>query len=259
MKKHYILIPVLFFLAFALAACSDSTSDPVGSSPVAAKGSAKITTFPLGAKVFIDGAAVSYTTPYQYDSLTPGWHKVKVEFTLRIFSASFSKDDSTVTINDSVNVTSSTVASKTITAYNLNATYTDKTVYETNAPASVGGSAVILATGTVTTFPNTAMDIYFRSTDSLISAIFSNRTDIKRETYFHEGGAIASFDDETINPPVYSSTDATWKEGMPYNDQAKFYWLYNDDGHYSKVKVTSFGKASDYAYSTLAWKFYKMK
>lgn len=258
MKKFSLLVPLVLALAFIMASCSDSTTNPTDT-PVAAKGSVSVTTFPLGAAVSIDGSATTFAAPHQFDSLTAGAHVVKVSFKVIRYSY---LDTIKVSYTDTVTVQSGVVASRTYSAYTLQNLYSDRKVYETNDPSSSDPSGLILSSGTTTSFSaatSASMDLYFRSTDSLISAINSSRSGIVRETYFYPSGS-KSFDDETINPPLYTPSDAKWKEGMPYNDTTQFYWLFDDDGNFSKAKISGTGKnTSNYTWVTLTWKYYKHK
>jgi hypothetical protein len=258
MKKHFLLASFMLAFALLVASCSDSTTNPTDTT-VAAKGSISVTTFPLSAAVSVDGSTTTFAAPHQFDSLTAGTHVVKVSFKVIRYSY---LDTIKVSYTDSVTVQSGVVTSRSYSAYTLQNLYSDRKIYETNDPSLSDPSGLILSSGTTTSFSSgtsNAMDLYFRSTDSLISAINSSKAGIIRETYFYPSGS-KSFDDETMNPPLYTLTDTKWKEGMPYNDTTQFYWLFDDDGNFSKAKITATGKnTSNYTWVTLTWKYYKHK
>lgn len=198
---------------------------------------------PSGITFYLDNGTALYTTPKTFYGLAAGDH-------------SFKFIDGTDTSLIHRYLVTAGVDTINYTSYY---TYTDVQMWATNYPT--GPAALILSTGQAISFNNSNkryMDIYYNYADSkLRSAFLSIDPELLRKTYFYQG-ASANIEDG-VDAVTYSSTSSLWTDRMPDRDTTHYYFVYDNDGHYSKLLVTSAGGTGltgDYSWVKVKW-YYK--
>lgn len=231
MKK--ILFP-LFMLSIAVffSAC-DTTTDP---DPVATTGNVVIVSTPAGAQIW-----TGTTTKTNSGKVTPDTLKnlsgTSVTVTLKL--TDYNDTTFTVPVTAGKTTTSSTI---TLSAKPLNlTTFNDILLYERAAP-SPKLSGLILSTGTVIASSNNTADVYF-DLDSLKSSHTRPPSSTPyRYTNFYNANAPNSDLTDGIDSPVYSSSlDTIWTSYGIKKIQTSYSFLYTDDLHYVKLKITATG------------------
>ncbi|MBI1933046.1 MAG: PEGA domain-containing protein [Ignavibacteriales bacterium] len=239
MKK--ILMLVLFSIfAISFISCSDNTTDPVEE-----KGNLIVNSTPAGAKIFLDGTDSGFLTPYTFSGKAAGTYTV----TLKLDTYADTTINAQVVNNQDATLN-----------VNLKPTYTKYEsikIYETTGTNSSQPSGLILSTGTAISSSNAGIDIYYYSSSDgstyLVQSANANNS-AKRATYFKISSA-TNLNDGTDSP----AKDATWTNSMS-DREANYVFLYDADGHYSKLKISNYGGGSgvgDPAWVELTWIFNK--
>ncbi len=235
MKKLFLLLPVVLIAGFLLTSCSDTSTNPVPTSnPLIL-----VTSTPSGATVHIDNGSTSYLTPFTLDSLTPGDHIFKF-----------------ISDGDTLQVFRYIIRGQkdTITCRNTSVTYSGVTIYETADTDTSHHSGLVLSTGKSISFKDAnkaAMDLYYHSVDyDLYSTAIAADPLLLRKTYFIKGNGTDLNDG--VNAPKYDA--ATWSNWMP-DTSSSYYFVYDNDGHYSKLQITgrAGGTANVKASVTVKW------
>lgn len=223
MKKLFFLLLIPFF-ALLVSSCSDD--DPI--TPAAMEGNLYITSNPAGAQIWIDGVNTSQTTPDTVLDIDEGIHNVTLrltEYKDTTFSISITADQTSI------------VGPIMLTSDISTSLYGPVRIYETFGTSASQPSGLDLSSGMaygVSSANNGLVDIYYESAGYLVQSADLYGTLI-RETDFFVGTSANLFDG--VDSPERSTA---WTTGIG-DREANYVFLYDHDGHYSKLKIVNWG------------------
>ena len=224
MKKLILL--VIISIAVLLITSCDSTEDPVTS---AAKGNLFLTSNPAGAEIWLAGSNTSQTTPDTVKNLDEGLYSVTLKLTDYVdttFQVSVSSGQTSV-------VTNVTLVSNVITSL-----YGPVRIYETTGTTAQQPSGLDLSSGEawgISSDSSGLVDIYYSSNGFLVQSA-NLSPGLVRETDFFVGSSDNLFDEE--DSPLKDT--GTWTDNIS-DREANYVFLYDHDGHYSKLKIVLWG------------------
>ncbi len=239
-----LIIPITFLL---ITSC-DSDNDPITPTP---QGSIFVSTIPAGAQIYLDGANTFKTTPDTLFNVNEGFR------TITLFLDDYNDTTFSVTV----------VAGQTVSVTNIQLTsdistnlYGPVRIYETLGTGTNLPSGLDLSSGNawgVASDSSGIVDIYYSSAGFLVQSadLYPN---LIRGTDFFVGSGVATnlFDGE--DSPLRSA--GTWTNHID-DRESKYVFLYDHDGHYSKLKIVSWGGGSgpgDPAWVEVQW-YYNTK
>ncbi|QQS36669.1 MAG: PEGA domain-containing protein [Ignavibacteriales bacterium] len=224
MKKLFLIL-MLGVLGVFISSC-ESTDDPV---TPAETGSVFISSTPSGAQIWVHGVDSGKVTPNTISNLSAGTH----QFTLKLAEFLDTTFSITVVANQTQN------PSITLNEA-LNYTVYQDTIWETVGTSASQPSGLDLSTGMaygVSSANKMDVDIYYSSNGFLVQSANLNTTNgLTRVTQFRAGTS-GTLSDGTNSPLVSSGT---WTNNVG-DRETNYFFLYDDDGHYSKAKITAFG------------------
>ncbi len=212
-------------------------------------GSLTIESEPAGAEIWLNGNNTGEITPATIGSLQSGSYEIKLNLP--------GLGDSTlaaVTVNDGA--TTNVIAKLD---FGFEVFSTPVRIWETIGTDASQPSGLDLSSGmaygTSDSDNNGKIDIYYSSDGFLVrSADYSSK--MTRTTYFKIGDA------EDLNDGVNSPVQLeTWKKSV-HDTQTNYVFLYDNDGHYSKLKITNHGGGSgpgDPAWVEVQWIYNKVQ
>ncbi len=228
--KKLILLLVIPITAMIFTSC-DSTDDPINPTPT---GSIYLTSNPAGAQIWLDGVNTSQTTPDTVLDVDEGVHSVTLklqDYSDTTFSISVTRDELRVVTN----VLLVTNILKTL--------FGPVRIYETTGTTASEPSGLDLSTGVahgVSSPDANLVDIYYSTPGTGGQGFLVQSADLFtgliRETDFKVGGTNDLFDG--IDSPL--SNTGTWTNNID-DRETNYVFLYDHDGHYSKLKIVSFG------------------
>ncbi len=237
--KKLILLLIIPFAGMLITSC-DSTEDPV---TPAAKGNLFLTSNPAGAEIWLAGANTSKTTPDTVKDLDPGVYSVTLKLT----------DYTDTTFQVSVISGQTSVVTNIALVSNMMTTlYGPVKIYETTGTTPQQPSGLDLSSGEpwgISSDSSALVDIYYSSNGFLVQSAHLSPSLI-RETDFFVGSSDNLFDEEDsplINP-------GTWTDNI-LDTETNYVFLYDHDGHYSKLKIVSMGGGvpGDPAWVNVQW------
>jgi len=224
--KRLIFLLTIPLVALLISSCS-SDEDPV--TPVETKGSLYVTSNPAGAEIWIDGVTTSQTTPDTILDIEEGVHNV----TLKL------QDYKDTTFSISISAEQTSVVGPIVMVSDIVTTlYGPVRIYETAGTTANEPSGLDLSSGMaygVSSAQNTLVDIYYSSSGFLVQSAHLYPSLI-RETDFLVGASGNLFDKE--DSPLRNT--GTWTENIG-DREPNYVFLYDHDGHYSKLKIVSWG------------------
>lgn len=232
--KYYKLIMLVMLVTGLLLTSCDESSDPV--EPEDNMGKLAVFSTPAGAKIYLDGTDTYLLTPDTVEA-EAGLYNLRLEaedYQDTTFSISISADQVGV-----VNI--SLQEDRELTFYG------EVTIYETLNSTVNQPSGIDLSTGVAQGIAESnnernTIDVYYSSNEGRIvrSAHLVQQIDpLYRNTYFFVGSS--SDLDDGVNSPMQ---DASWEDGMD-DDENNYTFLYDDDGHYSKLRIIERGTANN--------------
>lgn len=232
--KNLFALTLLMLSGLILLSC-DSTDDPITPTPDP-KGSLFVSSIPSGAQIWVNGLNSNKVTPDTVTNLDPAVYNV----TLKLQDY----NDSTFQVSVSANQTS-VVTNVELTSDIYLTSYGPVRIWETIGTTASQPSGLDLSSGNaygVAGADKGNVDIYYSSTGTggqpfLVQSANLNTTNgLTRETAFRVGSAGTLNDG--LDSPLRSS--GTWTNNMG-DRETNYVFLYDDDGHYSKLKIVSFG------------------
>jgi len=225
--KKLALILIIPIIGLIIASC-DSTDNPT-TPPASTKGNIFITSNPAGAEIWIDGTNTNKTTPDTVKDVEQGTRTV----TLKLQDY----NDTTFTLSVTAEQTS-VVGPIAMTSNIMTTLYGPVRIYETLGTPANEPSGLDLSSGMaygVSSGQNGLVDIYYSSNGFLVQSahLYPN---LIRETDFFIGSSSNLFDDE--DSPLRNT--GTWTESIG-DREANYVFLYDHDGHYSKLKIVDWG------------------
>jgi hypothetical protein len=248
MGKSYIFFSLIFIISACLITCRNFDNPVSSRNNSSGSGSIVIASNPSGAQIFQGNFFTNKTTPDSITNLNPGY----VNFTLKLFNYK----DTTF---------SAFLEPGKTKYYNINLTFnTELAIYGNkepvliwelyNSPPTVP-NGLILSTGRAVSINNDSLDVFYYSKSTgpfeLRSADLNG--ELSRHTYFRMGSS-ENIDDHIPAP----EKDSSWTRKIDFafsngsTIESHYFFMYDQNGHYSKVKIyigggRSTGDKSDYA------------
>jgi hypothetical protein len=189
------------------------------------QGSIEITTTPAGASIHLDGTNLNQQTPYTISGLQADAYQV-------LLTLSDYKDTTiTVTVTDGNKTTVNVILQPEVMKYG------PVRLYETTGTTAAQPNGLDLSSGSaygISSDEKVNVDIFYSSSGFLVKSA-SEHTSMTRETKFKVGSA-GSLNDGVDSP----TADASWAVEMS-DRETNYVFLYDEDGHYSKIKIVNFG------------------
>ena len=228
--KKLILLLIIPFAALVISSC-DTTDDTVTPTE---PGSIFVTSNPAGAQIWLDGVNTSQVTPDTIKNLDEGVYNVTLKLT----------DYNDVTF--SVSVTSGQMSDLTnvvLVSEIMTTLFGIVKIYETAGETAQRPSGLDLSSGMAYGISSTeqdSVDIYYSTDGTGGQGFLVQSADLNpnliRETDFFVGGSENLFDEE--DSP--DKNDGTWTNNIS-NMDSNYVFLYDHDGHYSKLKIVNSG------------------
>lgn len=223
-----LLIP---FSILLFTSCDSDSNDPL--SPEI-KGSIYVSTNPSGANIWLDGVNTFKTTPDTISNVEAGVRNVMLELQ--------DYNDTTIAISVSNNQTS--VLGPILMTSNVSLTlYGPVRIYETSGTSSSVPSGLDLSSGVafgVSSTDANLVDLYYSTTGTGGQGYLVQSADLYpsliRQTDFNVGSSTNLFDN--TDSPLRNV--GSWTNNMG-DRETNYVYLYDHDGHYSKIKIVNFG------------------
>lgn len=241
---HYLL--TLLISGLFLTACEND--DPVTPQPEQ-YGNLFITSVPSGAQIWLDGINRNKVTPDTVKDLTPKVYSVTLkleDYFDTTFSVSVSANQTSIVTD--VQMTSNIMLQK----------YGPRRIWETIGTTASEPSGLDLSSGVAYGIsainPNRdSVDIYYTSTGFVVQSADLS-PNMSRVTKFRVGTS-SNLNDGNDSP---LSTSGTWTNNMG-DRETNYVFLFDEDGHYSKIKIVNFGGGTpgNPAWVELEWYYNK--
>jgi hypothetical protein len=222
--KKLLLIPLVMLLGLFIVSCEDSTTNP----PSVTTGTLFVQSTPVGAQIWVDGTNTGKITPDSIKNLSAGNHALTLKF-----------DGYKDTVQASVSITAGQTTSKNITLTRAASTFGPVRIYETTGTTALQPSGLDLSTGMaygISSADKDKVDIFYYSSGSTFEIRSANTASgLTRVTSF-KVGASTNLNDGVDSDPATGS----WLTKMG-DRETNYVFLYDNDLHYSKLKITSFG------------------
>ena len=228
--KKFILLLIIPLFGILITSC-DSKEDPV--TPTA-KGNIFITSNPAGAQIWLDGVNTSQVTPDTVKDLDAAVYTVTLKLT----------DYNDTTFSVTVTSGQTAVLIPIVLASNIMTTlYGPVRIYETAGTAANEPSGLDLSSGMawgVSSDSSGLVDIYYSTSGTGGQGFLVQSADLNplliRETDFFVGSSDNIFDE--VDSPEQNV--GTWTNNID-DREANYVFLYDHDGHYSKLKIVLWG------------------
>jgi len=247
MKKLFVL-PIILLLSLFIMSCEDTTTGPDGTTPTT--GNLYIQSTPTGAQIwYVKGTT---GTPVNSGKVTPDTLKSLDLSPYTIVLKHDGYKDTTFTMN----VTAAQTTSKSVALSSNLLSFAGTQIWESLAPITEP-SGLILKNGSASGISSSAtnrllVDIYYSSTNYNIRSAHNYGSGLTRQTFFKAGLS------NNMNDELDASVkDGTWISDLPAGsdrDSTKYYFVYDQDKHYSKIKVVGWGGGTggtDYAWTRI--------
>ena len=229
--KPLILLFVISLAGLFITSC-DTTEDTV-TPPVNTKGNLFISSTPAGAQIWLDGVNTNQVTPDTVLDIEEGTHNITLKLTDYI--------DTTFVISITAEQTG-VVGPIILTSNIITTLYGPVTIYETNNTSASQPSGLDLSTGNawgVSSDSSGLVDIYYSTTGTGGEGYLVQSADLYglvRVTKFSVGSSDNLFD-EVDSPDRFAGS---WTNHMD-DREPNYVFLYDQDGHYSKIKIVAWG------------------
>lgn len=224
--KKLILLLLIPILGLIISSCN-SEDNPT--TPVETKGSIYITSNPAGAQIWIDGINTLQTTPDTVMDVSEGTRNIKLSLT----------DYKDTTFALSVTAGQMSVVGPIVLTSDIFTTlYGPVRIYETVGTTASEPSGLDLSSGMaygVSSSNNDLVDIYYSSNGYLVQSA-DLYPGLVRVTKFYVGSSNNLFDGSDSPDKSISG----WTSNMG-DREANYVFLYDHDGHYSKLKIVNWG------------------
>jgi len=228
--RKTIYIPIVILLGIFLASCSDTTTNP----PPVETGSIFINSTPVGALITVDGTSTQKVTPDSVTGLSTGNHTILLTLT--------GFNDTTFTVN----VEANQQTTKQITLKAALSHYSHVKIYETAGTDSTQPSGLDLSSGNAYGLSSSnkgKVDIYYSTSGTGGVPYLVQSADLYPNLTRHTAFYISNGTDINDGEDSPNSALSGWTDNM--SDRENHYvFLYDEDGHYSKLIITDFGGGS---------------
>ncbi len=246
MKKIFYAASIVL-VTFILSSCTNTTDNPVNSSPTT--GGVWVMSTPQGAQIWVDGNNSNKTTNDSVTALSTGSHDVTLKLS--------GYRDTTVSVNVTagVNLQINVVLTSTLSTK----AFGPVQIYEITGTTASQPSGIILKNGTASGIGSSApnrdsVDMFYYSNSN--STEYDVRSadlasSLSRATFFYQGSSANIYDG--VSSPA---KDASWTKKISDTVTTKYYFVLDQDNHYSKLKIDSYGGGSgpgDPAWVKVVW------
>jgi hypothetical protein len=221
--KKLLLIPLALLLGLFIASCEDSSTDP-DTTPTT--GNLFVQSTPVGAQIWVDGTNTGKVTPDSVKNLSAGTHSL----TLKL-------DGYKDTVQTNVTITAGFTTSKLITLTRASLSFGPVRLWETTGTTAAQPSGLDLSTGLaygISSVDKDKVDIFYSSTGFVVRSA-NGSSGMTRITSFLVGSG-TNLNDGVDSP----AATAAWLTQIG-DREANYVFLYDNDLHYSKMKITSWG------------------
>ena len=230
MDKRYLILPLLLIFGLLLASCSSNSDNPV--TPPATTGNVFVTSTPLGAQIWYDGINSNKITPDTIANLSFGNHTFILKLT------GYNNDTAVVNI-----VAGTQTLGQILTSDKSITTYGPIQVWESADPSATDPSGIVLKNGQAVSIGASTfgpVDIYYESTGFVVQSAEGLHNNTGRSTSFFVGL------NDTITDGVASplATSSWVKKITDTQGKAKYFFLFDQDSHYSKMIITELHPAT---------------
>ena len=232
MKNKFLLFAAPALLVFTLLYSVGCQSIPEPVDYVVKRGGIYVTSIPIGAEIWVDGKNSFKITPDSVYDLESGVYNI----TLKHWGFLDTTHKFTVTKGSCVKDSNNIVPSQYID------TVGPATIYCFSMTGEPKSSGIVLSTGKAFNLTKKdSVDFFFGfdGKDSLFLSpnLFSEESVVhKRKSYFLKTSNKDLLDSTSV-PKPYTSGDPDWTDRIIVATDYYFY-VYDYDGHYSKIKVT---------------------
>lgn len=229
---------ILFLLPVAILvinSCENKSNNPVDSSQTD-KGSLYITSNPASAQIWMDNSNTNQVTPDTVENIQEGTHNI----TLKLSEYRDTTISVSVTAGQTKNV------SNVVLSSSVSAILSDPIkIYESADSTSSYPNGIDLSNGkkaySIYSDSSNLIDIYYSTEGTGGQGYLVQSADLKfgliRSTKFYLGSDDNIFDG--VDSPV--KNDSTWANHMSDSKDSNYVFLYDHDGHYSKLKIVQTG------------------
>jgi hypothetical protein len=242
--KKYIYLAVLLFLGLLIASCDNNTTEPT-TGPTT--GSITVESEPTGADILLDNSSTGQVTNATLSNVDFSSHTITLQLD--------GYRDTTVSTSISADIPSAKIhviltSTESITEFG------PVKIWETAGTGVDQPSGLDLSSGLaygVSSINKGKVDIYYSSDGYLVQSADLNTTQgLTRETLFHIGSGT------NLNDGVASTNSSFWTvvKSMHDTEKTNYVFLYDEDSHYSKLKITNSGGGTgpgDPAWVELTW------
>jgi len=217
---------IILFVVFLIVSC-DTTNEP--SAPTS-QGSIYLTSNPAGAEIWLDGVSTSKVTPDTVKNIDEGVHNVTLKLQ-EYRDISVSEGQTKV------------VANVVLVSNITKSLYGPVRIYEASGTDTLQPSGLDLSSGNawgVSSDSSSLVDIYYSTAGTGGQGLVQSAdldSNLIRETDFQVGPGDNIFDGE--DSPERNT--GTWTNNIIASDTTNYVFLYDHDGHYSKLKIVSSG------------------
>jgi len=223
---------IILFVVFLIVSC-DTTNEP--SAPTSL-GGIYLTSNPAGAEIWLDGVNTLKVTPDTVKNIEAGVHNVTLklqEYQDTTFAVNVSEDQTKVVANVVL------VSNVTLSFYGPNIR-----IYETLGTDASQPNGLDLSSGNawgISSDSSGLVDIYYSTEGTGGQGFLIQSADLYlnlfRETDFQIGSGSNIFDGE--DSPKRNT--GTWTNNISDTTTTNYIFLYDHDGHYSKLKIVNSG------------------
>lgn len=241
--KKYIYLPIAIILGLYIASCSDNTTNP----PPAATGSIFIDSSPDGAQIFVDGVDKSKVTPDSVTGLSTGNHTVKLTLD------GYKDTTFSVTVQENLQTTKNITLVSDLSV----TTYGPVRIWETAGTSASQPSGLDLSSGNaygVSSTDNDKVDIYYSTTGTGGTPYLVQSADLYPTLTRHTAFYVGNGTDITDGEDSPNSALSGWTDHMG-DRETNYVFLYDEDGHYSKLIITDYGTVNNIAWVEVKWEY----
>jgi hypothetical protein len=224
--KKLLFLPIILFTTFFFISCEDSTTDPGGE---VTTGTLFVQSTPAGAQIWVDGSNSGKVTPDSVKNLSAGTHSL----TLKL-------DGYKDSVQTGITITAGSTTQRTITLTRASLSFGPVIIWETVGTTASQPSGLDLSTGIAigigaSVSGRANVDIYYDGTDFKIHSA-SAVSGLTRVSSFFIGSGTNL--DDGVNSPT---KDNTWVSQMPDTKNSNYVFIFDNDSHYSKLRITDQG------------------
>jgi len=181
---------------------------------------------PAGAQIWVDGTNTGKVTPDSVKTLSAGTHSL----TLKL-------DGYRDSVQTGITITAGSTTTRNITLTRASLSFGPVRLWETTGTTVAQPSGLDLSTGNaygISSADKDKVDIFYSSTGFVVRSA-NGASGMTRNTSFFVGSG-TNLNDGTDSPAATGS----WATQMG-DRETNYVFLFDNDSHYSKLKITSFG------------------